>query len=75
MSDYQLEIADDYNISICNLKKLVPNFFNKEKYVLQYKNLQLYLWLELNKCPYMIQKCIPEKDFLWLFAFEKSSAK
>ena len=32
LSDYQLKIADLYNISIGNVKKLVPNFFNKEKY-------------------------------------------
>ena len=25
-----------------NIKKLVPNFFDKEKYVLHYKKLQLY---------------------------------
>ena len=29
------------------LKKLVPNFFDKEKYVLHCGNLQLYLRLEL----------------------------
>ena len=28
-------------------KKLVPNFFDKEKYVLYYENLQLYLRLGL----------------------------
>ena len=28
--DYQLKIADLYNISIGNVKKLVPNFFDKE---------------------------------------------
>ena len=33
------------------LKKLVPDFFDKEKYVLYYENLQLYLIpaLKLNK--------------------------
>ena len=29
------------------LKKLVPNFFDKEKYVIHYKNLKLYLRLGL----------------------------
>ena len=29
------------------LKKLVSNFFDEEKYVLHYENLQLYLRLEL----------------------------
>ena len=47
LSDYQLKIADLYNIPIGNVKKLVPNFFDKEKYVLHFENLQLYLRLGL----------------------------
>ena len=47
LSEYQLEIADLYNIPIGNVKKVVPNFFDKEKDVLHYKNLQLYLRLGL----------------------------
>ena len=51
LSDYQLKIADLYNINIGNVKKLVPNFFDKEKYVLHYENLRLNfsLGLELKK--------------------------
>ena len=41
-------IADLYNIPIGNVKKLVHNFFDKEKYVPHYENLQLYLRLGLN---------------------------
>ena len=37
---YQLNIIDGYNISIGNVKKLVPNFFDKEKYLLHCKTLQ-----------------------------------
>ena len=33
LSQYQLKIADLYNIPIGNIKKLVPNFYDKEKYV------------------------------------------
>ena len=47
LSEYQLKIADLYNIPIGNVKKLVPNFFDKEKYVIHYENLQLYLRLGL----------------------------
>ena len=43
----QLKIADFYNILIENVKKIAPNFFHKEKYVIDYKNLQLYLSLGL----------------------------
>ena len=46
-SSYQLKIFDLYNIAIGNGKKLVPNLFDKEKYVLHYENLQRYLRLEL----------------------------
>ena len=34
LSNYQLQIADFYDIPIGNVTKLVPNFFVKEKYVL-----------------------------------------
>ena len=47
LSDYQLKIADNYNIPIGNVKKLVPNFFHKEKYVIHCENLKLYLRLGL----------------------------
>ena len=32
--EYQLKIADEYNILIDNVKKSVPNFFDNKKYVL-----------------------------------------
>ena len=47
LSDYQLKIADFYSIPIGNVEKLVPNFFDKEKSVIHYENLQLYLTLGL----------------------------
>ena len=47
LSDNQLKIADLYNIPIGNVKKLVPNFFDKVKYVIHYENLQLSLRLAL----------------------------
>ena len=36
-----------FYILIGNVEKLEPNFFDKEKYVIQYENLQLCLRLEL----------------------------
>ena len=47
LSEYQLKIIDLYNIPIGNTKKMMSNFSDKEKYVLHYKNLQLYSRLEL----------------------------
>ena len=41
LSNHQLKVADLYNIPIGNVRKLAPNFFDKEKYVIHYENLQL----------------------------------
>ena len=43
LSEYQLKIFDLYSIPIGNVKKTVPNFFDKEKYTIHHENLQLYL--------------------------------
>ena len=47
LSEYQLKIDDLYNIPIGNVKKLVPNFFNKEKCLIRYENWELCLRLGL----------------------------
>ena len=38
-------IADEYKIKVGDVTKLIPNLGSKTKYVLHYKNLQLYLSL------------------------------
>ena len=50
---YQLKIADLYYIPIDNVKKLVLNLFDKEKYVIHFENLQLYLRLGLKLKKYI----------------------
>ena len=45
LSKYCKEIADKYDIKVGDVKKLIPNLRNKTKYVLHYRNLQLYLFL------------------------------
>ena len=47
LSEYQLKIIDVYSIPISNVKKSVPNFLDKERYVLHYEKLQIYLRLGL----------------------------
>ena len=47
LSNYCKKIADKYNISIGLVHKLIPALSKKEKYVLHYKNLQLYIDLGL----------------------------
>ena len=54
LSNYQLKIADLYNTPIGNAKKLIPNVFNKEIYVIHYENLQLYLRLGLKLKTYIV---------------------
>ena len=47
LSEYSKEIAKKYNISIGLVHKLIPTLKKKEKYVLHYRNLQLYIDLGL----------------------------
>ena len=64
LSDYQLNIADLYYILIGNVKRLVSNFFDKEKYVIHYENLQLYLKLGLKLKTYY--HVLQFNQFQWL---------
>ena len=47
LSNYCKKIADKYNISTGLVHKLIPTLSKKEKYVLHYRNLQLYIDLGL----------------------------
>ena len=47
LSNYCKSIADKYEIKVGDVKKLIPNLSNKTKYVLHYRNLQLYLSLRM----------------------------
>ena len=47
LSKYCFDIANKYGIKIGGVNKLVPNLSNKSKYVVHYRNLQLYLSLEM----------------------------
>ena len=53
-SNYQIKFADFYKILLGNVKKLVPDFLDEEKYVLHYENLQLYLSLGLKIKKYIV---------------------
>ena len=45
LSKYCSDIAKEYGIKVGGVNKLVPNLRNKEKYLVHYRNLQLYLSL------------------------------
>ena len=47
LSKYCKQIVDRYDIKVGDVKKLIPNLGNKTKYVLYYKNVQLYLLLKM----------------------------
>ena len=48
LSEYQVKITDLCNIPIGNVKKLMPNLFDKARYVILYENFKLYLMLGIN---------------------------
>ena len=45
LSNYCNSIVNEYGIKIGGVNKLAPNLGNKSKYVLHYRNIQLYLSL------------------------------
>ena len=47
LSKYCKKIADKYDIKVVDVKKLIRNLRKKTKYMLHYRNLQLYLSLEV----------------------------
>ena len=47
LSDYCLEIANEHNITVGSVKKLVPNLMDKNNDVIHYRNLQQCLELGL----------------------------
>ena len=73
LPDFQLKVADEHIISIGNVKKLVPNFLSKEKYVLYNKILQPYLriGLKIKKVNRVLEFCQPK----WLKPYIKFNTK
>ena len=64
LSDYCRKIAKKHNISTGLVHKLIPTLSDKQKYVLHYRNLQLYLslGLKLNK----IHRVLEFNELPWL---------
>ena len=70
--DYPKELHDDHNdyplapqnVEIDKVHKLVPTLFNREKYVLHYRNLQQYLQLGMKLTK--IHRIIRFKQRAWL---------
>ena len=64
MSNYYSNIADEYGITIGDVKRLVPNLGNKSKYVLHYRNLQLHISLGMKLVK--VHKILKFKQSDWL---------
>ena len=64
LSKYCKEIADKYDIKTGDVKKLIPNLGNKNKYVLHYRNRQLYLLLGMKLTK--IHKLLKFKQSDWM---------
>ena len=64
LSKYCLSIANKYGIKIGGVNKLVPNLSNKSKYVVHFKNVQLYLSLEMKLTK--IHRILKFKQSDWL---------
>ena len=63
LSNYCSNIANEYGIKIGGVNKLVPNLGNKSKYVVHYRNIQLYLSLGMKLTK--VYRILKFKQFDW----------
>ena len=64
LSKYCRNIVDKYKIKVGDVKKIIPNLGYKIKYVLHYRNLQLYLPLRMRLTT--IHRVLKSKQSDWM---------
>ena len=64
LSDYSKKIADEYEIKVGDVMKLIPNLGNKTNYVLHYRDLQLCLSLGMKLTK--IHTVVKFKQYDWM---------
>jgi len=64
LSPYSTQLAQELQLKPGSVSKLVPNPYNKEKYILHYRNLKLYLQLGMELAK--INRILQFKQAAWL---------
>ena len=73
LSSYCESIREKFNISICQIHKLIPTLNKKEKYVSHYRNLQLYTDLDLKVKK--VRRVLKFNRLLWLKQYTDFNAQ
>ena len=73
LSKYCTDIAKKYEIKVGNVNKLIPNLGDKERYVLHYRNLQLYLSLGMKVVK--VYRTLKFNQSNWLHEFVQFNTK
>ena len=64
---YCKKFADEYEIKLSDVKKLISNLGNKTNYVVHYRNLQLYLFLGMKLT--QIHRVLKFKQSDWMIKY------